>query len=83
MLTDRGPAREQELVRGLQAAVHVTTRPSTKLFTVGDWTKPDKPAASAPRPNQPSVFDLDLDEDVAPGVTAEAWHKARGWASED
>ena len=59
-------------------------RPSTRLFHVGD-TKSEHAEAQSKRQPLPSI-DLDLsgDEGAAPpGVTGEAWHKARGWASED
>jgi hypothetical protein len=57
-------------------------RPSSKLFAVVEAAK-DKPPKSAPRSRAPSFVELDLNDDAAPGVTAEAWRKARGWSSED
>jgi hypothetical protein len=59
-------------------------RPSTKLFHVNDASKDKSPESSrGPRPRVPSIVELDLNDDAAPGVSAEAWRKARGWASED
>jgi hypothetical protein len=81
---NRRDTLQTDMVRRLHGTPNVTTRPSTKLFHVGGLTKAEKPADAAPRPRQASVsFEFVLDDDASPGVTAEAWHKARGWASED
>ncbi|MBL8612088.1 MAG: hypothetical protein JNL38_32400 [Myxococcales bacterium] len=38
------------------------------------------------RPRAPSLLDLDIEWEESPpvrGVSAESWHRARGWTSDD
>jgi hypothetical protein len=60
-------------------------RPSSRLFHVAGLSKNDQVKANAPRRPLPSI-DVEIeghDSTQPSGVTGEAWHKARGWASED
>src|SRR5262249_15072030 len=87
------PSIPRQLARNLgQLAVPVVAyrlhlrkpvmRPTSRLFSV-DPPKSEKTAPSA-RPPLPSVeLEVSWDDEAPRGVTSEAWHKARGWASED
>ena len=59
-------------------------RPSTRLFHVRGIQKADSTKSEPQRQPMPNLdIDISWDEAAPPGVTFEAWHKARGWASED
>jgi hypothetical protein len=63
----------------------LTMRPSSRLFHVADPAKDAPVEPPSVRSRLPSLHGEGTAEQVsaAPGVSGEAWHKARGWASED